>query len=248
MATAVSLQAADRVNFSDLPAPVQRAIEASGSRASVKEINRKTVDGQMVYDVEYEKDNAVNPHVRFSADGTVLRGNTTLRSGASALDPHLATATTATANAAVNISDALAKLENVPMAAREAILKQAQGRDVVDIDAENWNGQTVYEVEFRDSGINPQIHVASDGTLLKGEKKATSGAKALFMGTQLEETPSAVQQTVKRELSGKEITDIDKEIRTGRTVYEVEFRDGQGTRQIHVAEDGTVVKDDRVNR
>jgi uncharacterized membrane protein YkoI len=256
MLAAVSARADDRVSVTELPAPVQRAIDSAGGRASVKEVNRKTIDGQVVYDVEFEKDNAINPRVRIAADGTVLRGSAAPQGGTPVLDPHstvaagadaVARAGDSVAKAGQAISDransALAELDALPASVRESVRKHAAGREIVDVEQETWNGKTVYEVEFRDAGINPRIHVAADGSLVKNEKH---GAKSLFAGTQLEDTPSAVQQTVKRELGSKEITDIDKEIRTGRTVYEVEFREAGGNRQIHVAEDGTIVKDDRL--
>src|SRR6185503_19311338 len=66
-----------------------------------------------------------------------------------------------------------------------------------------------------------------------------------YWGTQLEETPVAVQETIKREAAGSEIADIDKEHRDGRVVYEVEFKQRGKNSEIHIAEDGTILRDSR---
>jgi uncharacterized membrane protein YkoI len=59
----------------------------------------------------------------------------------------------------------------------------------------------------------------------------------------LRDLPQAVQKTVREQSGGSEIADIDRETRTGRVLWEVEFeKDGRNT-EIHVAEDGTLVQD-----
>ena len=279
---ASAAHAREPVNVSDLPAPVQRAIDGTGNRASLKEVTKDTVDGQVVYDVEFEKNNALNPRLRILPDGTVLQGEAangvtarlsdaaaaageTLGRAADKTGDALARAVdsssdaferatdsgertmdraTERTNTAINDEGQLAvALASLPTAVRNAIDQHAKGRRVVDVEQEVSNGQTVYEVEFSDPGINPQIHVSADGTLVKSDQE---GLRGMFAGTRIEDTPQAVQSTVQRELGGAEIVDVDKEVRTGRTVYEVEFRGANGSQQIHVAEDGTVVKDDRV--
>lgn len=60
----------------------------------------------------------------------------------------------------------------------------------------------------------------------------------------IDQVPPAVRATIERELRGGKLEEIERETRNGRTVYEVEFeRDGKD-REIHVAEDGTVLKRD----
>ncbi len=285
---AFNISSADeRVELRQTPAPVQRAIEASGSSSAVKEVTKKTVDGRTVYDVEYERNNAINPRLRVAEDGTIIRANRSASDTSAAVsDEARATRDNVRDGArrtSDNVSDAVrddaravrketsravrnaegemsaaatamsTKLEDVPAAVRSTIQAQSQGRDIADIDRETHNGQTVYEVEFRQSGRNAQLHISEDGTVVKSENTAmtsTTGkrAKSLFMGTQLEDTPSAVQDTIRREVADRQIVDIDKEVRTGRTVYEVEVKDTQGKFQLHIAEDGTVVKDDRASK
>src|SRR5687768_14275676 len=93
------------------------------------------------------------------------------------------------------------QISDVPKPVQNTIQQQAAGRKIVDIDRETWTGRTVYEVEFAQSGRNAQIHVAEDGTIVRGERGATVGTPLtkLLMGTQLQDTPAAVQATIKRE-------------------------------------------------
>ena len=52
-----------------------------------------------------------------------------------------------------------------------------------------------------------------------------------------------MQKTIREQSGGAKIADIDRETRTGRVLWEVEFeKDGKNT-EIHVGEDGTLVQD-----
>ena len=57
------------------------------------------------------------------------------------------------------------------------------------------------------------------------------------------ELPRAVQRTIKQRVPNARIEDIDKETRTGRTVYEVTFENPGKNPKLHVAEDGTIVQE-----
>jgi uncharacterized membrane protein YkoI len=106
----------------------------------------------------------------------------------------------------------------------------------------------VYEVEFEQEGPNAQIHIGEDGSLVKGERPREGVGTSLFgfyLGTQLEDTPAAVQETIRREANGRQIVDIDKELRTGAPVYEVHIKEPAGSFELHIAESGTVLSDSR---
>lgn len=139
--------------------------------------------------------------------------------------------------------DAVAAL---PAAVRETIQAQAHGREVVDVDQEVWQGRTVYEVEFQDGGPGAQIHVAEDGVLMRPDDVRGALGGALFLGTQVSDTPPPVQETIRREAAGRAVNDIDVERRTGSLIYEVEIRDPSGVMiQLHIAPDGEIVRDSR---
>jgi len=79
----------------------------------------------------------------------------------------------------------------------------------------------------------------------KTSDRITQGISNLMGDWRLEELPQAVQKTIREQAgAGQKIADIDREDRTGRTVWEVEFeREGRNT-EIHVGEDGTLVPEE----
>lgn len=246
-ATAGFCYAGERVEQSQLPPAVQRAVTSSAvASGPVKEIHKESVDGKIVYEVEFEKDNAINPRVRFAEDGTIVdRGRfASVDNDATVTDR---TKVTSTRPGLRPIdSESMLKLADLPANVRSTIEREAAGREIADLDLEVSGNRKFYEVEFREEGVNDKIHVAEDGTILK--KEASDRGKHWFAGTQLEDTPAAVQATIRREVGNNRIADIDKERRTGRVVYEVEVDAASGKFQLHIAEDGTIVKDDRAKR
>lgn len=231
-----------RVTTNELPAAVQRALSESSKGEPIKTINRRVIDGRTVYDVELERDNALNPRFRITEDGVVIAGT-----GQPVLDATAAPVTSFD-GVAVPSFDPMIPVETLPPAVRETIKREAAGRQIADIDRETWQGRTVYEVEFKAVGRNPQIHITEDGTIVKAEQprgELGTTIRSLFMGTQLEDTPPAVQETIRREARDRSIRDIDVERRTGQRIYEVEIDDGRNVFQIHVAEDGRILHNTR---
>jgi hypothetical protein len=72
--------------------------------------------------------------------------------------------------------------------------------------------------------------------------------KSLFLGTQLEDTPAAVQETIRRVAGGRDVADIDQEGAKTAPIYRVEIRDTQGTRELRIAPDGKVLFDSRTTQ
>lgn len=242
-----------KVQYNQLPQPVQKTLDASKGTHPVKEIERTTKDGKTVYEVELER-TGFNKKLVIAEDGslvqdtkgTLLGGERTTYDGGLAPDgailPRIQTM----------------KLSEVPEVVQNTINQHAAGRKIADIDKETWNGRTVYEVEFAQAGRNAQIHVAEDGSMVTKDQKPATGTDTaqpqagrslfgVYLGTQLEDTPAAVQQTIQREGKGLEIADIDLERRTGSPVYEVEFKRPGGNFELHIAANGSVVKDSRRN-
>jgi len=61
----------------------------------------------------------------------------------------------------------------------------------------------------------------------------------------LDQTPAAVQKTIRENCDVGTLKPIKRELRNGRTQYDVEFeKDGKNLR-LTIGEDGTVVKDNR---
>ena len=241
MVTALGMTAwAEKVTESQLPAAVQQTLRQHKGTDTVKEIEKETRNGQVVYEVELSRQ-GLNPKLQIAEDGSLVRDARATTGTVDRRDDGRVNAPPGAVTARVPTM----KVEDVPATVRSTIQQHAAGRKIADIDKETWQGKTVYEVEFDQTGRNEQIHIAEDGTVVKADRPATPGARGLMLGTQLNETPPAVQKTVQREGKGLEIADIDKERRTGRTIYEVEFKNEGKNIELHIAEDGTIVRDNR---
>lgn len=228
---------AEKVTETQLPPAVQRTLLQQKGTDTVKDIEKETRNGRTVYEVELNR-RGLNPKLVIAEDGSVVRDTDTRAAN--------------DVPGAISARIPTMRLEEVPPAVRKTIEQHAAGRKVADIDRETWDGKTVFEVEFAQTGRNEQIHVGEDGTLLKQEGKTpaarstTAGdLKGPMIGTRFSDTPVAVQATIKREANGAEIADIDKERRDGRVLYEVEFKNPGKNIEIHVAEDGSIVQDSR---
>jgi len=231
------------VNVSDLTPAARKAVtEASKIHGTVKSIQQKTVDGRTVYDVEFDRNNAINPTLRIAADGTVVKPTTV----ATAVSSDGSLVLPVTEDGMPGYQQSLT-MEELPAAVRTTIERLAEGREVADVDRESWGNRTVYEVEFREKGRNPQVHIEEDGSVAKDPHKKRSLVDWM-KGTQLSDTPSAVQATIAREAQGQEIVDIDREGRKNEPVYEVEIRGAdRKTFELHIAAEGSILTDSRRN-
>jgi uncharacterized membrane protein YkoI len=80
-----------------------------------------------------------------------------------------------------------------------------------------------------------------DTTPRTAGERAAAAVSNVFTDWRLEDLPQPVQKTIREQAAGQKIADIDRETRTGRTLWEVEIeKEGKNT-EIHIAEDGTLV-------
>ena len=235
-----SAYAQERVDVSALPGAVKQTIDRWSSQGPVKAVTRHVVDGRNVYDVQFEKDNAINPRLRIAEDGLVISGPSVVLPPAGATAPVVADEYGRSAPLLPQL-----KLADVPAAVQETARSHAAGREIVDIDRETWKGVAVYEIEFKERGLNSRIYIGEDGKVVRDERRPGQGLKSLFMGTQLEDTPPAVQAAIKRHAADREILDIDRRGTGSALVYRVEIRDGEGRQELRIDGDGKVIYDSR---
>jgi uncharacterized membrane protein YkoI len=234
----VTRGADERVDVTQLPAAVQNTLNAASERGPVKKAERRVVGGRVVYDIEIERNNAPNPRLRISEDGELLR---------EAIGPLITSLdgvpiSTSEFGAPALPTEPKLTLAELPSAVQETARREAKGREVVDIDRETWKGQAVYEIEFKQSGLNARVHVADDGTVVREERERRS-LKSLFMGMQLDDAPPAVQQTVRRIAGDREIVDIDRKGPRTAPFYRVEIKDERNVQELRIAEDGRIIYD-----
>lgn len=226
--------AGERLAIEQLPPAVQRTLRASHYGGTATHAVRREVDGRIIYEIEIDRNNAPNPRLRIAEDGSYVREEPVplVWSGdmpiALPAEPEFVTL----------------RLEDLPPRVQDAVKAAAKGREISDIDRETQNGRTVYEVEFKERGINSRIHVAEDGSQVREERRGTS-LWSRFMGLQLEDVPAPVQATIRRVAGGREIADIDRKGTKAAPVYRVEIKDVDTMQELRIGHDGQLLYDSR---
>lgn len=155
----------------------------------------------------------------------------------------------------VRAADERLTIEQLPPAVQRTLRASHYGPNAKDAVRREVDGRVVYEIEVeRNNAPNPRLRIAEDGSYVReelvplvwsGEVPIALPAAPEFVTLRLEDLPPRVQEAVKSAAKGREIADIDRETQNGRTVYEVEFRERGTNSRIHVAEDGTPVREER---
>ena len=137
------------------------------------------------------------------------------------------------------------QFSELPPAVQQTLNSRVPPAEIADIDKETHHGRTVYEITYREPGKNPKIHIAEDGRIVKFNERVVERSGSGRMTSEMAGLPAPVQATIQQRAPNAIITDIDKETRTGRTVYEITFEEPGKNPKLHVAEDGTIVKEMR---
>lgn len=261
--------AAEReVKASELPPAAQRALDDASRGETVKKIAVRNAGGRVVYDVELERANAVGERqrLRIAEDGKILGDSRKAAASTAAGNPALGISATGTLEPSAPVAPlgypgaggmpgaypyepylvpATPKLriEELPKAAQETIRREAANREVAAIHEDTVDGRKAYVAQFSESGRNPRVFVAEDGSVLRPTEKP----RALALGTTFSDTPAPVQQAIRRELGEGEIVRIDKE-KEGRgemEIYQVEVKDARGSYHVRIAPDGRVLENPR---
>jgi len=145
-----------------------------------------------------------------------------------------------------SVENASQKFNELPPPVQKTVRAQYPNGEVADVTKKTENGMDVYEVQFREPGAKPKLVVATDGKLINSDSARPAGAveRALTpkgaVGTKFSALPEKAQTTIKAKAPETDITDISRQEKDGRVIYEVAFRDKTTMR---VAEDGTLVQE-----
>ena len=148
-----------------------------------------------------------------------------------------------------SVENASKKFNELPPAVQKTVRAQAPNGEIADVSKKTENGMDVYEIQFREPGQNPKIVVGADGKLLNTDMARPAGAieRALTptgaTGTKFSALPEKAQKTIKDKAPDAQITNISRQEKDGRVIYEVEFKDTGKNPTIRVADDGTLVQD-----
>ena len=149
--------------FNTLPAAVQKTVRSQSPNGEITGVSKTTQNGMDAYKVDIRNQGADKDNeLVVSADGTVL--NTDMAAKPNGVVQDVKKALTPTGAVGT-------KFSALPEAVQKTIQAHAPETQIADISRETDNGRTIYEVSFQDTGKNPSIKVAEDGTLVQSLQK-----------------------------------------------------------------------------
>jgi uncharacterized membrane protein YkoI len=223
------------LKLTDVPEPVRKTIQIESKGREVADIDRETWNRQTVYEVEFAQTGR-NAQIHIAEDGSIVKDE---RAGTGLKGLFMGT-----------------QLADTPAPVQATIKREAANREIADIDKETRDGQTIYEVEFKQPGRNVELHIAENGTIIQDSRRDLRGQGTAPGETQkdigratgkltINDVPLPVQQAIRGIGNTAALKPIEQKTENGKTVYHVEF-EGQGiNRRMVIAEDGTVLKDNK---
>lgn len=145
------------LKFEDLPPAVQKTVREQSKNAKINDIDREDRTGRTIYEVEFEMEGN-NREIHVAADGTLL----TEEQASMQLGYDRDTDRTRVREKENNNM----KFADLPAAVQATVKQHGQENQIADIDSYTRKGQRVYEVEFKQEGLNREIHVSEDGKLI----------------------------------------------------------------------------------
>jgi uncharacterized membrane protein YkoI len=122
-------------------------------------------------------------------------------------------------------------LADLPDAAQKTVNEQTAGGKIEQIKQENEKGQTRYEVKFTKGDKKMEIEVGADGKVLVTEEEVA-----------LDQSPAAVQKTIKAEAGDGTVKKVMKTMEDGKEHFGVVVMGKDDKKQwFEVAADGTLM-------
>ncbi len=161
----ITLSASQKVQLTQLPAEVQRAITTAAAGARIEDVERGIWQGQNIYQAAF-KENGKHVEVQIRENGTVLHDPRAVRrdvASASSRSPEYASLTSL-----VPLSSG-AKIERkgLPGTVERRLLTHIQTDKIEDIERGTWQGKTIYQVAFKDqTGKHVELQIDERGNIV----------------------------------------------------------------------------------
>ncbi|HEY0457362.1 MAG TPA: PepSY-like domain-containing protein [Verrucomicrobiae bacterium] len=144
--------------YNELPRPVQVTVRAQAPNAEIANVAKKTRDGMTVYEIEFAEPGK-NPKMWVASDGHVV--NSDFSQGAPGAIQKLTTGT----------GEVGTKFSALPEKVQKAVKTRMPNAEIANISRHENDGRVIYEFEFKESGKNPTLKIAEDGTVVQDLQK-----------------------------------------------------------------------------
>jgi uncharacterized membrane protein YkoI len=211
-----------RVTLDAVPAAVKATILKAAGGAPIKEIEKETENGKVVFEAEFVRDGK-KTEVEVDAAGKLLSTEVEI-----SLDdvPAAVKATILKAAGGAKIAEVEKEIANGVTTYEAEFV--ADGKEVeITVAADG----KLLEREVEDDADDDDDDDGDDDDDDEDEEEVS-----------IDQVPAAVKATILREAKGAAIKEIEKETKNGKTVYEAEFVVGGKEIEIKVSADGTLLK------
>jgi len=263
---------AEDVKFSELPNAAQRTINRNLYGGVVQDIDREIEAGRTVYDVEVRREGK-NRKLRVDADGKLLAASKVSNANADVhvddggvfdkndgkilgvIDNHKDGLKTEAkvdadsdkkveANVDLNTDDHKGVSVEANAGEGKGIFRKDDGK-VLGIPVPGGSKDKDAEVKVDADANKDHVTADVDGSLDtdKNDGRILGVPKRGFETLSMADLPPVVRETIRREAGGYKIAEIEKATSDGRAVYEVDIERNGKNRELHIAMDGTIVKD-----
>ena len=231
--TGASVWAAPNLEFNQLPPAVQRSIDAHKRNAEVVKVERDvSASGGVYYEVRLKGEKGAKREFYVLENGNLVSEEQMSR-------PNF------------EFKARKRQLGQLPTAVQQTVRAQIGNAKVDSIDQLRRDGKTIYEVEYENQGKVSEFLVAQDGALITdGNNRSLPTAASATTATasrpgsgkvQFNDLPKAVQRTVKSQVGAASVEDIDRDVRDGKTTYEVAYKKNGVHTELRVAQDGSIL-------
>ena len=165
----VTLSASQKVQLTQLPAEVQRAITTAAAGARIEDVERGTWQGQNVYQAAF-KENGKHVEVQVRENGTVLHDPRAVKkevgtasTRATGRSPEYASVTSLVPLA----SGTKIERKDLPSSVERRLTTHIQTDKIEDIERGTWQGKTIYQVAFKDqTGKHVELQIDERGNIV----------------------------------------------------------------------------------
>lgn len=171
LAQPVTLSSSTKVQLTELPAEVQRAINTAAAGARIEDVERGTWQGQKVYEAAF-KDKGRHVEVQVRENGTILHDPRAVAAPATASTARVIGSSRspeyATVTSLVPLS-ASTKIErsSLPAPVQRRLNTHIATDNIEDIERGTWQGKTIYQVAFKDqSGKHTELQIDERGNIV----------------------------------------------------------------------------------
>jgi len=122
------------------------------------------------------------------------------------------------------------------------IRAQLGGQAVDDIDRNVRNGKITYEVGYKQAGQQKELVFNDKGELLNPDGSSiTSSGKIKW-----DQLPESVKRTAQTRLNARMVDDIDRDVKNGKTTYQIGFKQGGIQKELLLSDDGKILQDSQL--